>query len=123
MSQQLKSPMSLPHNRHARYHAHVYFDDNSREQAAALRATISQTLNLPVGRFNLDKVGPHPTGSFETAFSQAQFELFVPWIAEHRQALPVLIHPLTDNELRDHTDDAHWLGSPLPLDLSIFANS
>ena len=115
--------MSLPLNRHARYHAHVYFDESSRELAAALRATIGESLKLPVGRFNLDKVGPHPTGSFETAFSHAQFEQFVPWIAEQRQNLPVLIHPLTDNELRDHTVDAHWLGTPLPLDLSIFTNN
>ena len=32
--------------------------------------------------------------------------------------LTVLVHPLTDDDLADHTTLAHWIGSPLPLDLA-----
>jgi DOPA 4,5-dioxygenase len=30
----------------------------------------------------------------------------------------VLVHPLTDDDLADHTTLAHWIGSPLSLDLT-----
>ena len=32
----------------------------------------------------------------------------------HRDGLDVLIHPLTDNSLDDHSRYAMWLGSPVP---------
>jgi DOPA 4,5-dioxygenase len=33
--------------------------------------------------------------------------------------LVVFVHPLTDNELLDHTDRAMWMGQVRPLDLSV----
>ena len=29
-----------------------------------------------------------------------------------------LVHPLTDDDLADHTRLAHWIGTPLELDLT-----
>jgi DOPA 4,5-dioxygenase len=31
---------------------------------------------------------------------------------------PVLIHPVTDNEILDHSHHALWLGPPQPLNLA-----
>ena len=31
---------------------------------------------------------------------------------------PVLVHPVTANEVMDHTHHALWLGPPQPLDLA-----
>jgi aromatic ring-cleaving dioxygenase len=33
--------------------------------------------------------------------------------------LTVLIHPLTDDDLADHTTLAEWIGDPIPLDESV----
>ena len=36
---------------------------------------------------------------------------------QHRDGLDVLIHPLTDNSVDDHSRYALWLGAPVPLKL------
>ena len=33
--------------------------------------------------------------------------------------LRALVHPLTDDDLADHTTLAQWIGEPLELDLSV----
>ena len=33
--------------------------------------------------------------------------------------LRALVHPLTDDDLADHTRLAHWIGEPVDLDLSM----
>ncbi|MCF5427373.1 DOPA 4,5-dioxygenase family protein, partial [Pseudomonas syringae] len=40
------------------------------------------------------------------------------WLALNRDGLVVFLHPLTGNELRDHTDHAIWMGEVRLLDLS-----
>ncbi|MBX6476336.1 DOPA 4,5-dioxygenase family protein, partial [Pseudomonas syringae group genomosp. 3] len=40
------------------------------------------------------------------------------WLALNRDGLVVFLHPLTGDELRDHTDHAIWMGAVRPLDLS-----
>ena len=33
--------------------------------------------------------------------------------------LRALVHPLTDDDLADHTTLAHWIGEPVALDVSV----
>ena len=33
--------------------------------------------------------------------------------------LRALVHPLTDDDLADHTTLAHWIGEPVELDVSV----
>jgi aromatic ring-cleaving dioxygenase len=33
--------------------------------------------------------------------------------------LRALVHPLTDDDLADHTSLGHWIGEPVSLDLSV----
>ncbi|HEY5755805.1 MAG TPA: DOPA 4,5-dioxygenase family protein, partial [Steroidobacter sp.] len=49
------------------------------------------------------------------------YESAVPRITEILKAtgLTSLIHPLTDDDLADHTTLAQWFGEPLPLDVSV----
>ena len=66
-------------------------------------------------------VGPHPIAMFEVnVFTPAQFGAFIAWLVIHRGPLSVLLHPNTGDALRDHTQQATWLGEKVPLDLSIF---
>jgi DOPA 4,5-dioxygenase len=101
------------------WHAHVYFDSGSRDMAAQFRgaATAQFGERIEMGRFHEREVGPHPRWSYQIAFAPAQFSEIVSWLALNHGALDVLVHPNTDNELRDHRDSAIWLGRSHQLDL------
>jgi aromatic ring-cleaving dioxygenase len=43
----------------------------------------------------------------------------VPWLMLNREGLDVLVHPLTDDSVADHTQFALWLGTPLPLRIEV----
>lgn len=53
-------------------------------------------------------------------FTPEQFGAFVPWLNIHRGPLSVLVHPNMDDELRDHTQRAIWMGERYPLNLGLF---
>jgi DOPA 4,5-dioxygenase len=42
------------------------------------------------------------------------------WLSLNRQGLVVLIHPLTGDDLADHTEHAIWMGAVRPLDVGMF---
>lgn len=102
----------------APYHAHIYYSDNERDVAAALRETFKSSANiLFVGRMTDGPVGPHPAAQYEVHFMKAAFEAIKARIAE--TGLRALMHPLTDDDLADHTTLGHWIGEPLDLDVSV----
>jgi aromatic ring-cleaving dioxygenase len=61
-------------------------------------------------------------------FTPAQFGAFIPWLVINRGPLSALVHPNTvdpvtgehEEEERDHTQRATWMGERIPLDLSLF---
>tara|TARA_Y100001956_G_scaffold77980_1_gene89111 strand:- start:4277 stop:4621 length:345 start_codon:yes stop_codon:yes gene_type:complete len=112
--------MTYPKNNHQHYHAHVYFERENSDFAYGIREHASQVMGLVVGNFNKKLVGPHLHWSFSIDFSHMEFDAVIEWLEEARQDLSVLIHAVTDNEYKDHTEYASWLGQPLPLKLSIF---
>lgn len=66
-------------------------------------------------------LGPHPLAMFEVnIFTPEQFGAFVPWLVINRGPLSALIHPNTDDEERDHTQRATWMGQPLPISTKMF---
>jgi DOPA 4,5-dioxygenase len=103
------------------WHAHVYFDAASRDEAWALREVIDAELAdfIEMGRFHEKPVGPHPMWSYQLAFPATHFAHVVGWLALNHGALDVFVHPNTGNELRDHRDCALWLGHSHGLDLSV----
>jgi DOPA 4,5-dioxygenase len=62
-------------------------------------------------------VGPHPQPQFEIQFLASAVPDIAAMIAA--TGLTALIHPLTDDDLADHTILAEWIGEPLPLDESV----
>ncbi|ERO62383.1 DOPA 4,5-dioxygenase family protein [Pseudomonas piscis] len=102
------------------YHAHVYFDASTIEQARVLCEQAAQLFDLRMGRVHERQVGPHPDWSCQLAFGPELFGQVVPWLALNRQGLVVFLHPETGDELQDHTDHAIWMGALRPLDLSVF---
>ena len=109
-----------PENLYQHYHAHVYFDASSADRADALCKAAGQALDVRVGRFHRRLVGPHPCWSCQIWFDDVQFAQLVPWLEAHRDGLNILVHGLTGNDLKDHTDHASWLGEEQALVLSVF---
>ena len=109
-----------PRNDFARYHAHVYFDESSTEQARELCQTAATLFGVKMGRVHQKLVGPHPHWSCQLAFDSTQFDALIPWLDTHRAGLNILVHAETGNNLEDHTTNATWLGDPAKLNLSVF---
>ena len=100
------------------YHAHVYYNAETRPRAERLRETIATTLGVEVRELSDEPRGPHPVPQFRFTFATAQFETVMPWLMLNRQGLDVLVHPLTDNSYDDHSRCAVWLGAPVALRLN-----
>ncbi len=99
------------------YHAHVYYDDATKGAAGRLREAIDDRFRVALGRWHDRPVGPHPRWSYQVAFAAEQFGEVVPWLALNRGDLVVFIHPITGDDLADHSEHALWLGEKLALDL------
>jgi aromatic ring-cleaving dioxygenase len=105
------------------FHAHVYFDASTLEQARALCEQAASRFKLVMGRVHQKPVGPHPDWSCQLAFAPSVFGELVPWLALHQRGLVVFIHPITGNDLVDHRDHAMWMGAVRPLNLSVLSGA
>ncbi|KAF9424619.1 hypothetical protein BGZ94_008026 [Podila epigama] len=110
------------------FHFHIYwFQNNEASQASAvkLRDRILQLVKegffqvVPLKNgVNTAPRGPHPIGSYEVWCAREDFARCYSWMVLNRGPHSVLIHPLTREEIADHSTRAAWLGTPVPLDLS-----
>jgi aromatic ring-cleaving dioxygenase len=108
----------------APYHAHVYYERGDRHVAEHLHRELSNARGngelasvLFVGEMRDKNVGPHPKPQFELHFLEEALPRIVPLLKA--SGLTALVHPLTDDDLADHTSLAIWIGEPLPLDHSV----
>lgn len=108
----------------APFHAHVYYSAEQRPAAEALRGRFAamagatgDPLVLFVGPMTGEGVGPHPMPQFELHFLESSRSAVE--AAIRSSGLRALVHPLTDDDLADHTSLAGWIGEPLALDLSV----
>jgi aromatic ring-cleaving dioxygenase len=99
------------------YHAHVYYDQDSLAAAEKLRETLGANFTVELGRLSAEPIGPHPISQFAVIFKNPEFQNVVPWLMLNRQGLDILIHPLTNDMVDDHTVYALWLGTPVNLKL------
>ena len=66
----------------------------------------------------MDKgVGPHPIPQYEIHFLERALADVV--AAIEASGLRALVHPLTDDDMADHTTLAHWIGAPVELDVTV----
>lgn len=108
----------------APYHAHIYFSDEQRPAAEALRDQLMRDTYgegdspvLFVGQMTERAVGPHPLPQYEVHFRGKSLAGVISAITA--AGLRALVHPLTDDDLADHTTLAHWIGDPVELDLDV----
>jgi len=110
----------LPTNLYLIYHAHVYFDQGSLDDASTLCKRAGKELGITVGRIHTRNVGPHPHWSCQLLFNSEEFDRVISWLDSNRHGLNILVHGVTGNNLQDHTDHAAWLGDSSKLNLEIF---
>jgi DOPA 4,5-dioxygenase len=101
------------------YHAHVYYNAETKPVAARLRETILDKFAVEPGGFSDAPAGPHPISQFNVIFQTEEFQNIVPWLMLNREGLDVLVHPLTESSYDDHSKNALWLGTPVPMRLEI----
>ena len=102
------------------WHAHVYYGEQTVEQATALCEAAAKALPVEQGRVHRKLVGPHPQWSCQLAFEPAHLADVVTWLTLNRNGLTVFVHPNTGDDLVDHRDRAVWLGDSDTLKLDIF---
>ena len=101
------------------YHAHIYYDSNTKPKAAQLREVLLEKFKVEPGGFSDEPRGPHPISQFNVIFETSEFQDIVPWLMLNRDGLDVLVHPLTESSYDDHSKNAMWLGTPVSLNLDI----
>jgi DOPA 4,5-dioxygenase len=101
------------------YHAHIYYDPNTKPKAAQLREVLLGKFKVEPGGFSDEPRGPHPISQFNVIFETSEFQDIVPWLMLNRDGLDVLVHPLTESSYDDHSKNAMWLGTPVSLKLDI----
>ena len=100
------------------YHAHVYYDSDNKKVADRLRRRMKTRFNVNLGRWHENPVGPHPKGMYQVEFKADIFSSLVTWMSFNRDDLSILVHPLTGDDIADHTSFAIWLGESLKLRLN-----
>ena len=101
----------------APFHAHIYYSVEQRDAAGALRDDFARRSDiLFVGQMTDRGVGPHPMPQYEVHFLESSRDAVISAIEE--SGLRALVHPLTDDDVADHTSLARWIGEPLQLDVA-----
>ncbi|KAG9407777.1 hypothetical protein AC1031_021017 [Aphanomyces cochlioides] len=131
------------------WHFHTYFDENDPveiDKANAIRNALVDILHSPDRPFvavplhhffpdsdqvqprdgpnyglNMKPIGPHPVGSFETWVPIESFAAVFDWFLTNRNGLNILVHPLSNEDQRDHSERATWMGEPQKLKLSFLS--
>lgn len=102
------------------YHFHLYFTAENRPSAAALRSRLIEGpgFEVEVGRLHDAPVGPHLSSQFLASVPPSALEAALRWYMASHGEHPVLLHPDTGHDHRDHMAHALWLGERQALDES-----
>ena len=110
-------------NPNSPWHAHVYYDMESWDAAQLVHQQFSDMV-VTGACAGLVLVGQMLGGKWPASPAAVRDPVLrVGGAAHHPNSrghrIDSLIHPLTDDDLADHTTLAQWIGEPLPLDVSV----
>lgn len=99
------------------YHAHIYWQNQQQRQTARdLRVRLS-VLGCLVGSEHNKPIGPHRYPMYQAVYNSDNQTAVEQYLQENRGDLSILLHESINDDVRDHTEGATWLGRPLELDL------
>ena len=104
------------------FHAHIYYDDQTRHIAAEVREALGRNFDVVLGHWHDQPVGPHPQAMFQVAFMEDHFNGITQWLMLNRRGLTIFLHPETGSALADHSEHAIWMGRILELDMEVLKN-
>ena len=91
------------------YHAHIYYDPaKTKPIAERVCAQVGDKFRVEIDGFRDAPVGPHPIANVLVIFKPDQFQHVVPYLMLNRDGLDILIHPLTEDAVEDHSSYAIW---------------
>jgi aromatic ring-cleaving dioxygenase len=99
------------------YHAHIYYDPDTKDRAALLRAWVEERFpgQMRMGSWHDEPVGPHVQAMYQIAFAPDLLPSLVPFLMLNRMGLTILLHPQSGRPRDDHTLNAVWMGTVLPV--------
>ena len=105
------------------YHAHIYYEPDTKPDAERLRSAMeAQFPDAVYGRWHDRPVGPHPSAMYQVAFPIDHFAAIVPWLILNHGSLTVFLHPNTGKALTDHSQRAVWMGRQQELVLGMLTD-
>lgn len=103
------------------FHSHIYFEADTIEKAEVFHEKFKVFgTSVRISPMIHKLVGPHPYPMFEADFKAENFMEMIRFMQQNRNGLSILVHPLSGNEILDHTDYAMFLGRREDLNLAIF---
>lgn len=97
------------------FHAHIYWDNQKqREKALDIREQL-ESFGCSIGQVMDKPVGPHPLPMYQANYSSSNAKVVETFLSE--QELTVLLHDVTGDHIKDHTEGARWIGKELDLDI------
>ena len=108
------------------YHIHIYGTDapDGSDKMEILELTTKIRTLFPEhvkGIFDVGVVGPHAQANTEIEITKEGFGEIVSWLQMNAtQSMSILIHPETEDVLKDHLDSAMWIGKPVAFNDNFF---
>ncbi|NRA67024.1 MAG: DOPA 4,5-dioxygenase family protein [Pseudobacteriovorax sp.] len=105
------------------YHFHIYFNKDEVHKVDHIIDKLRDFERLKIGRVRVNPVGPHPTGSCQITVLKPDFMEMLDWFLLNREGLSVFIHPVSGDDIKDHSDYTIWIGGSRELNLDFFRKS
>jgi aromatic ring-cleaving dioxygenase len=102
------------------YHFHLYYELENLSLAADIRKEVNQAFDLEVGRLWEKPVGPHPVCSCQVTVPVDKFEEVTAWFLKNRKGIDLFIHPVSGDDILDHSDSIMWIGKSYKLNTDFF---
>ena len=98
------------------YHAHVYWKNNAEREIAISMRPSFLSMSASLGAIHDKPIGPHPLPMYQIMYDtsiQTEVETLL-----RIQPMSILLHEdIGIDHVKDHTDGARWINTPLELDL------
>ena len=106
------------------YHIHIYSAATPSNMEAAKKIAKELHILFPndtdTGSL-IGVVGPHSKENIAMDMTKEGFAKITAWLQlNDTQSLSILIHPETNNVIKDHLESAIWIGNPTPFNESFF---